>query len=701
MCRILKIGLGFGLLLLLAACGGSQPSPNIRFEPVSLSFMADTGKGKDITVTLRNTGTKATLYEIIPPSEEIYSSGQNVFIDVDPDLLQGSLGANATQTLKLYAECPVAEGVYTQSLKLKWGSQTLNLPVQATCNPAPLEPVVAEHTHIASAQDLEGLESYDPATGIFVFSGSSTYAQNLKKDDVIVGPPAANAPDGFLRSVDSTSADGGKIRVQTSEAGIADAMTQGEVSIQAAADFPDTPQSGVTAQTIRGASKKLLQYSFDRAIFSDQFRVSGSVSLAATTVFQFKFKVIQKTKRIFGIKIKIPVGISAYVKAGAGLQQEMNLRFNTPYYFKYADSTTLSFAHWQAGRIVFSIGPVPVVLVPVFDLGLTAGVDMGAMLDISAGEQISFTTGIEFNGALKPYFDHTFTETHKVAELTGVANGRITLDAGLTLALYGVAGPYVKVSLGPQFQATATQRELNWMLGGCASAAGGTQSAIPVGVIKILSFKIPINIPKVGGTFFERCVTWDSGRTVSNQNPVVSLNTGDGNLNQLPGQRFAVVAQASDPDGDPMTYAWDPAPLDQSGLQAGYFLRSPGVHPITFTATDSYGGKAMASQVVNIPNLPPRAKIAVITQPPFHGSGITFSGTATDPNEGTGSEDGTLPCDRLKWSTDNVGAEFAVNGCNNTIYFSGTGSKTVTLTATDPQGLTDNTSISVMILPGE
>ena len=102
--------------------------------------------------------------------------------------------------------------------------------------------------------------------------------------------------------------------------------------------------------------------------------------------------------------------------------------------------------------------------------------------------------------------------------------------------------------------------------------------------------------------------------------------------------------------GEPLTYSWD---LNGDGIygdstsaQPSYTYTTKGSFTVRLRVTDSKGGSDTASKVISVSNSPPVATI--LTPSPTLtwrvGDVISFSGSATDPDEGT------LPASKLTWS---------------------------------------------------
>jgi hypothetical protein len=162
-------------------------------------------------------------------------------------------------------------------------------------------------------------------------------------------------------------------------------------------------------------------------------------------------------------------------------------------------------------------------------------------------------------------------------------------------------------------------------------------------------------------------------------------------------------AGSSDPDGDPLTFDWDFGDGSPHGsgptVQHTYQLPN-GPRTVTLTVSDNRGGVASDTVTITVGNLPPTATIATpaVTLTFKAGDVITYSGSATDP------EQGPLPASALSWqvvlhhcpggvchtnpvsSGSGSGGSFTAQIHGDESYFE------IILTATDADGLTGTAS---------
>ncbi|MFI6502284.1 LamG-like jellyroll fold domain-containing protein [Nonomuraea typhae] len=161
---------------------------------------------------------------------------------------------------------------------------------------------------------------------------------------------------------------------------------------------------------------------------------------------------------------------------------------------------------------------------------------------------------------------------------------------------------------------------------------------------------------------------------------------------------------SSDPDGDPLTYAWDldgDGELDDStSATPSRTYTQPGSYVVRLRVSDGRGGQGDATVTINVSNTPPTAAINSPTSARTWAVGetVAFSGTGTD------AQDGTIPGARMRWS---LILHHCPGGCHEheITTFTGTGGSfqapdhdypshlELKLTVTDAHGLTDTKSV--------
>jgi hypothetical protein len=183
------------------------------------------------------------------------------------------------------------------------------------------------------------------------------------------------------------------------------------------------------------------------------------------------------------------------------------------------------------------------------------------------------------------------------------------------------------------------------------------------------------------------------GRTVSAHAPTVTLLSPNGG-ERLTGESAEVRWQASDPDGDPLTFTldysldsgvhWQGLAFDLTGSQTSLLLpRLPGSgHArLRIWASDGVNTGADSSDGdFSVPAKPPRVGILSPQSGLRVGAGqlVTFEGAATDP------EDGGLTGDALQWTSDLMGPLGSGSLLQTSTLIAGF--HTITLTATDSAG---------------
>lgn len=191
---------------------------------------------------------------------------------------------------------------------------------------------------------------------------------------------------------------------------------------------------------------------------------------------------------------------------------------------------------------------------------------------------------------------------------------------------------------------------------------------------------------------------------ISNDVPDVTLAANNGLPSQDLGQVFTVSSTVTDAeDGtcppELCVYTWSPTPTSgpTNGRTANYTFDTVGSQTITLNVEDRGGALGSGSLSVDVVNTAPTVSIVEPGGNVTLAEGINLSleATADDPN-------GPVYCSDFSWSSSNA-ADTIGSGCSPTASFSGPGVRTITVTASDPEGevsAPDSVQVTVTGCPG-
>lgn len=134
-----------------------------------------------------------------------------------------------------------------------------------------------------------------------------------------------------------------------------------------------------------------------------------------------------------------------------------------------------------------------------------------------------------------------------------------------------------------------------------------------------------------------------------------------------------------------------------TGNSITHAFTTAGTRTITLRSTDADGATGQEVISLTIENTAPSVAITRPTpgETVFAGSPVTLRGTAFDTNE----PDQDVACSSLVWRSSFEGDDdFPLAGCETEATFSTLGSRTVSLTATDPQGLSTTETVTVSVV---
>jgi serine protease len=133
-----------------------------------------------------------------------------------------------------------------------------------------------------------------------------------------------------------------------------------------------------------------------------------------------------------------------------------------------------------------------------------------------------------------------------------------------------------------------------------------------------------------------------------------------------------------------------------TGNALTHVFQTEGTRLITVSAEDSQGAVGKTIITLTIENNPPRTTLTKPTAGEAIIVGISYGlkGHAVDVNE----PNSELDCSRLVWTSSNSSDPFPVTGCEPSVQFSTIGSRTLTLKATDPQGLSESKQVAINVV---
>ncbi|MDX2472903.1 MAG: S8 family serine peptidase [Candidatus Krumholzibacteria bacterium] len=151
------------------------------------------------------------------------------------------------------------------------------------------------------------------------------------------------------------------------------------------------------------------------------------------------------------------------------------------------------------------------------------------------------------------------------------------------------------------------------------------------------------------------------------------------------GNNCCDITWFSDVDGDLGT-----------GNSITHAFTTEGVRTITLSATDQEGGLGRAFITLNVENTAPSVTITKPTagESIFAGVPFTLKGSAFDTNE----PNQDIACSSFNWDSSNAGDVFPASDCEVAVTFATLGNRVLSLTVTDPQGLSTSETVAISVV---
>ena len=325
------------------------------------------------------------------------------------------------------------------------GASVLYLPlIQKPFESVPT--IMPETTEVLTDETTSQISSISADSSIFTFSAMTPELAQVDVGDVIVSGVSAAAPDGFLRKVTASQAQGDGLVLTTEQATLEEAYQQVSVNIQQTL----TPANlqGFTAipgvklvKSPDGANVGDFNFQLNNAVLFDEDndlsttddQVVANGSLVFSPNYEFRLKVVN-----FSVE---EVYFSQTMSVQTGLTVSSKISLTIP-----ITETSLLPSPIPLGA--FPIPGLPLVVTPVLDIimGINGSVYVGVSTSVT--QTTSFTAGLQYaNHTWQPISSFSNDFTFNQPQFTSGVSFKAYVGPKLSFLLNGVVGPYVKVNL--------------------------------------------------------------------------------------------------------------------------------------------------------------------------------------------------------------------------------------------------------------
>lgn len=315
-------------------------------------------------------------------------------------------------------------------------------------------------------------KAIDPGTvsAVGATSVTLTGAPPVSAGDTIAVGVGAATPDGLLVKVDGVAGGGAGVQNLTTEPGVlTDAITQGDFSADTALPVESPGDLGPAPATNATVKRSAARTDTGPGDLDDilDCGANGAISLYGQLDAGIHPAIHAHWSPFHGISVTATATASETASFQADASGDASCTLEVPI------SPQVSL-----GRIVFDIGPVPIVIVPKLQFIAHASASVNGDANTSITQKFSATAGLALDGgSVSPIGSISNSITFVPPGLTASASAQVSVGPDVTLALYGVAGPVINVDAGLDLEAN-TNTSPWWTLDGTLQA--GASLKIPV-----------------------------------------------------------------------------------------------------------------------------------------------------------------------------------------------------------------------------
>lgn len=339
------------------------------------------------------------------------------------------------------------------------------------------KPVIAEITKVVDQGTRNLITEIDTADFTFKFAGESELLKNLKAGDILVDSTSDKAPSGYLRKIKSIENSSGMTVIHTEQGKLWEAIPKAKIRFKKASLSKSDLKSYSMAEGVTFSQKKSLlktdnaQFNvFDFAFDKEIGTSNGKVNINGYASFDLEFNFDFDWDFDFALKF---VEIDLF-KTSVSVNQVSKIEVTSQAQITLADK--FSIAKFNFEPWVFTIGPVPVVLVPQIELFMDVNGKISAELVTWVKESYEGEIGIKYtsDNGWGGIGNSDFNMEFHPPSIKTNANFSAMLGPEVKVMLYGVAGPTINIAGGCMLDAALTGANA-WDLGlyiGLKSEAG-------------------------------------------------------------------------------------------------------------------------------------------------------------------------------------------------------------------------------------
>jgi hypothetical protein len=281
---------------------------------------------------------------------------------------------------------------------------------------------------------------------------------DLNPGDVIVTGVGPATPYGFLGKVVSVTHDGSSTTVQTVPATLPEAVPEGSWSGQVDLEPVGSEAASASANSSRAtASSPVYVNKVVKCGLDQELSVDGRIHVDSWIETSASWGFGSGVRARFVGHMDADGELSLTAEAGASCGTGTRLLFLVP-----------------LRVIVFSVGPIPVVLIPAISATLSGGGGLSGNVSVGATGTAQLHAGVDYYdgqahpvGGITPKFTGGSAPT---VEGSGHIGG--TISPAINLLVYGVGGPKAALNVGLSLDATASE-DPPWTLTSPVSVTAG------------------------------------------------------------------------------------------------------------------------------------------------------------------------------------------------------------------------------------